>query len=363
MTRFLRGAAKATLFVALVAAGLVLVEMAARVAILRGRGAPVLRRPPAERMHTRYDPELGWVNVPSTARADFYGPGRALHINAQGFRGTQDTPERAAHRIVCSGDSFTLGYGVSDDETWCAELATLSPGLETVNMGQGGYGIDQAYLWYRRDGLALDHDLQILAFVHDDFVRMTSDHFLRYGKPVLRVRDGGLAVENVPVPRTAYLQPWITQNLDLLTSLYTFEVLRRIAQAWAPAPSPPSTDVAAVALRVFEELRALHRARGSRLLLVYLPMRADGAAGPADGWRSYLAAQLARREIPFLDLVPELRRVGAAERETLFIPAGAIDFPGAEGHYTAAGNRFVATRLLEALRHDPLTASQLGLAP
>jgi hypothetical protein len=232
-----------------------------------------------------------------------------------------------------------------------------------VNMGQGGYGVDQAYLWYRRDGLALAHDLQILAFVHDDFVRMASDRFLHYGKPVLRVRDGRLAVENVPVPRTAYLQPWVTQNLDLLTSLYTFELLRRIAQAWARPPEPPPADVPGVALRVFEELRELHRARGSRLLLVYLPMRADGAAGPADGWRGYLAAELARREIPYLDLVPEVRRLGEAERGALFIPPGALDFPGAEGHYTAAGNRLVAGLLLEALRRDPAVASRLGLAP
>jgi hypothetical protein len=116
-------------------------------------------------------------------------------------------------------------------------------------------------------------------------------------------------------------------------------------------------------LRVFEELRELHRARGSRLLLVYLPMRADGAAGPADGWRGYLAAELARREIPYLDLVPEVRRLGEDEREALFIPPGALDFPGAEGHYTAAGNRLVAGLLLEALRRDPAVASRLGLAP
>jgi hypothetical protein len=152
-------------------------------------------------------------------------------------------------------------------------------------MDQGGYGIDQAYLWYRRDGLALAHEVQILAFVHDDFVRMGGDRFLRYGKPVLRVRDGRLDVLNVPVPRTAYLEPWITQNLDLLTSLYTFEVLRRVARAWAAPPEPPASDVAGVALRVF------------------------------DGWRGYLAAELGRRDIPYLDLVPELRRLGRSEQK------------------------------------------------
>src|SRR5262245_46598957 len=40
----------------------------------------------AERRHTRYDPDLGWVNIPNATVRDLYGPGRDLHINGQGFR-------------------------------------------------------------------------------------------------------------------------------------------------------------------------------------------------------------------------------------------------------------------------------------
>ena len=108
----------------------------------------------AERRHTQYDPDLGWVNTPGVQIPDLYGPGRSLSINSQGFRGLHDTSERVAAgrlRILCSGDSFTLGYGVGDADTWCARLTALDSRLETVNMGQGGYGVDQAYLWYLRD--------------------------------------------------------------------------------------------------------------------------------------------------------------------------------------------------------------------
>ena len=69
----------------------------------------------AERIHTRYDAELGWVNVPGLSLPDFYGPAKNLTINDQGFRGARSVTKRVPPqklRIVCSGDSFTLGYGV-----------------------------------------------------------------------------------------------------------------------------------------------------------------------------------------------------------------------------------------------------------
>ncbi len=99
------------------------------------------KRPVAERVHTDYDEELGWVNRPSVQIKDLYGPGRTLTINAQGFRATRDYPVEVPEgkvRILASGDSFTLGYGVGDADTWCAALERTDPRLEIVNMGQGG---------------------------------------------------------------------------------------------------------------------------------------------------------------------------------------------------------------------------------
>ena len=75
----------------------------------------------AERRHTEYDAELGWVSVPGHAVPDIYGPGRSITINRQSFRNKREFPERAPAgklRVICSGDSFTLGYGVDDDATW-----------------------------------------------------------------------------------------------------------------------------------------------------------------------------------------------------------------------------------------------------
>ena len=74
---------------------------------------------------------------------------------------------------------------------------------ESVNLGEPGYGVDQMFLRYSRDGIALDHSIHIMAFVGGDLDRMA--HRVRYGtgKAVLKVDDGQLVPDNVPVPRPA----------------------------------------------------------------------------------------------------------------------------------------------------------------
>src|SRR5262245_16084642 len=79
----------------------------------------------AERRHTKYDPDIGWVNEASVHIADMYGPGVYLRTNSQGFRNNHDfdpAVPNGKYRIICSGDSFTLGYGVDNDHTWCQLL-------------------------------------------------------------------------------------------------------------------------------------------------------------------------------------------------------------------------------------------------
>jgi len=97
-----------------------------------------------ESYYTRYDPELGWASTPGVRLPNFFGPGIGITINSQGLRGQDTAIEASGFRIVCSGDSFTFGYGVDDEHAWCSLLAKFDKRLQSVNMGQGGYGIDQA---------------------------------------------------------------------------------------------------------------------------------------------------------------------------------------------------------------------------
>jgi len=301
----------------------------------------------AEERHTRYDSELGWVSEPSLSLPDMYGQGLYLHTNAQGFRGSLPVPPAipAGHeRAICSGDSYTLGYGVDDDHTWCHLLATLDPGLETVNMGQGGYGVDQAYLWYRRDAAPLQSQIHLFAFITNDFQRMQSNVFIGYGKPLLVLRGNGLAVTNVPVPRPNPVARWLSGHSGHFEMLTTVRLARAIAGKLKPPP--PSTldgeGAQAVAGRLFEALQALDRTRGSRLLLVYLPTPADVRTCESDLWRAFTAGKARDLGVPVLDLVAAVRRLPAAEADEFFIKSSQTHYFGAAGHYTAAGNAWVA---------------------
>ncbi|MEO6025679.1 MAG: SGNH/GDSL hydrolase family protein [Candidatus Binatia bacterium] len=302
-----------------------------------------------ERSHCRYDDVLGWVQLPNLDLADQYGPGVFLRTNARGFRGSRevdiDVPAGRT-RIVCSGDSFTLGYGVNDDQAWCQLLTALDPRRETVNMGQGGYGADQAYLWYRRDGEPLAHQAQVFAVDTVELERMRRDEFLGYGRPVLQLVDDGLTVTNTPIPRRGYALPWLTQNATSLTELRSMQLLLKIAHRLSPPVAGRSTaDTRTVAARMFADLHAINERKGSRLVLVYLPIPTDYDQGDSEPWRRWLEAEAARQHIPYVDLVETLRNMPESGWRALFDPK--------TGHFSVEGNRRVA-QLIAAQLDDVL---------
>ena len=349
----------AVVLFAVVIVGVALVEGLASLAICAGLFFGSSGHVELDRF-TRYDADLGWVSVPNVAISDMYGPGADLHTTSEGFRGRvgpRAAPLPGEVRVVCSGDSFTFGHGVGDDATWCAQLAHLDPRLDAVNMGQGGYGVDQAFLWYRRDGARLAPALHLFAFIDADFERMRSARFLDdYGKPTLAVRDGALVVEHVPAWRRPFWMPTVrVREIVKRTKLYELTTRLR-AKAGVPATpdvaSEERTHVVDAALAVFDELRAIAARNGGELVLVYLPTAFDCRLPPSAPsgltWWPLIGPRARAAGFRVVDLSADCRHRPAAEQDALFIPEGVVPFYAAVGHYTVAGNRFVA----EALRRE-----------
>lgn len=325
--------------------------------------------PLARLLHTHHDPDLGWANIPGVRIEDMYGPGVWLQTNGQGFRAERDYSKQVppGHlRVVCSGDSFTLGYGVANDQTWCARLEDLDPRFETVNMGQGGYGVDQAYLWYRRDGTRLDHDVHIFAFIFDDFHRMQERAFLGYEKPVLAIRDGELVVDNVPVPQRPFCAAWRDPLQAITAELRTSALVRRIGGRSkaepadeSPGAADPSRATWDVVRKVIDDLVAANRAKQSLLVLVHLPTPGDFRQGISDPWRRLAKREAEQRGLPYLDLVAALRRMPARSVESLFIAPGAMQYRAAAGHLTPKGNEWAARELYDYLAAQPAIEARL----
>ena len=347
----------ALLNLAILAGALVLIEGLASTALFVRdmiKAAPL-----AEGRHTRYDATLGWVNIPGVAIPDMYAPGLSVRINRQGFRNDRDfataVPE-GKKRVICAGDSFTFGYGVDNSQPWCELLAKQDPRFETVNMGQGGYGVDQAYLWYKRDGVKLAHDVVLLAFITLDFQRMQQKEFLGYPKPLYAIENGKLKLTNVPVPEPGSLLRWLNQRREAVRELRSFQVLQKV-MARTGKPQPSSKDEAAerVAEEIFAEFAQTAREHHSTPILVYLPFSRT-AEDDDLRWQSAVRDIAQRRGIALIDLVGLFDSLEPTERAAMFIPEGAISYRGATGHYTAKGNEYVAQALLERMRPS-LTSS------
>jgi hypothetical protein len=309
----------------------------------------VTERPPPEAQIAQHDAELGWTNVPGKQVRNLYGAGRDFTANAQGFRAREEygasvPPGRC--RAVFAGDSFTMGFGVGDADTYPAQIERLDSRMQSVNLGMGAYGADQAFLRYRRDAASLAHDVAVFAFIAHDLRRMEKSFYMA-PKPQLALRDGELVVANAPVPERDSGEDARTALRAFLQNLDLGKALARIVSAAAPTPSQAELDrgaadhaeirAAPIAEAMFGELAALARERGAGLLLVYLPTRGDLASEvqPIRDWSSGVATA---RGVRFVDATPSFR---GREAAPLF---------GLDNHYSEAGNALVAEALLPAIR-------------
>ena len=306
----------------------------------------------AERLHTEYDSFLGWINKPNISIDHMYGPNVYLKTNSQRFRNKDDftikVPERKI-RVICSGDSFTLGYGVDNEHTWCNLLELIDPRIQSVNRGQGGYGVGQAYLWYKRDGAKLDHNIHIFAFISVDFSRMMTKSFLGMPKPLLRTRNGKILVENIPISR--------------LSSHKTFKYLKffnvvRLASEIQGVNFPDTFDKPAIYLEgegeelvgtIFENLKKINKAQNSKLVIVQLPTEGEYRGTINDTLYKFLRQEAEKRGILYLNLVRDMRQVSSSKMSKFFFQKDINGFDSSKGHLTPMGNFFVAQKISKAL--------------
>jgi len=298
---------------------------------------------------TQYDSLLGWVSRPNLFLRDFFGAGVHLRTNAWGLRGEGPVPSgppAGRLRLVCSGDSYTHGLGVADTATWCAVLQQRDPRLETINLAETAYGLDQAYLRYRRDGTRLEPAFHVFAFIWDDFRRMRSARFLGFDKPRLVADGGTLRVANVPVPelssRLPRLADWLYAGGVALAGLRSS---RAVAWAKGAVESEPEVEgddpLVEVVSLVFAELARDGQKRAG-LLVVHLPALRDDATPEAAEWEVRMRRIAVTHRLDYLDLEPEFRKLTEAQRSEIFSPV--------HRHFSPAGHTWAASLIYAHLR-------------
>ena len=298
---------------------------------------------------SQYDSDLGWAGKPNIHIPDMYGRGRDVRLNSQGFRHDYEinqAVEQGKVRFICTGDSFTFGQGVSNGQEWCSILAEIDSQIEPINMGQPGYGIDQAYLHYMRDATTLDHSVHLFAFIGADVERIQHRAHHGYGKPIIRIGDEGLRTENVPVPQ---FRPWLSRNIrSIAKELRLFELLKRgvLQSRRGDAGGPVPQAVGDVGSTIFSILSQRHDNGSTVLVLIYLPVEAEYFDDSK--WHAWANAEAGRQGLLFVDLFPELQRLPEDTVGTYFIQRGPNS-----GHYSPTGNRWAAETIYNKLRELP----------
>ncbi len=315
--------------------------------------------------YTQFDSYLGWAAIPNVYIENQFGPGVYFRSNSQGFRNDEDFSREipgGKFRIVCSGDSFTMGFGVSNDRAWCSQLTRMDDRIQAVNMGQAAYGIDQAYLWYERDGSKLDLDLHILAFINDDFARMTFASHWGYGKPILTIENGELAIKNVPVPHYNRLIPPLMDKMSSLNDLRTFKALSHVFHRVVPESGEKDywkrqLESLPVAFKIFQTLWQTHAQEKRLFVTVYLPSMADcfGDVPNDDKLRQALDAESRKTGLWFWDLTADCQQLPARTVRNMFFSAGEL----ASYHLTDEGNLIIAGLLYRKMMETAEIAARL----
>jgi hypothetical protein len=313
-------------------------EVALRVANPPVRAAPWFH----ERLLQR-DDVLGWTN-----RAHLGGtfvvrsPDHAtivsftISTNARGMRGARefdDVKPRGRRRVAIAGDSFTFGFGVDDDDPFCAQLARSRPDLEVFNLGVDNHGVNQMLLRLERDAMPLQSDLVVIAVILDDFRRTAEEYPLPsgYTRPMFRLEGERL----VRPWRLAPLVPAgeeIPRGSPLLEKASS--ALRRVRAGLSGVPKESLDDGWRLGGAILVEAQRVARERRIPFLIVLLPCTDDL---PTDQPLTVLLRALAAREkIGLVDLVPTFREAARAG-DAVFIPG--------DGHPTRRGHALIAAAL------------------
>ena len=316
-----------------------------------------------------YDPDLGWTNRPRSCTRD-----NRYCANSAGLRSdreyTKEVPPGTL-RVSLFGDSFIHGHDVDLPGSLAPQLETALAArgvkAEALNFGVGGFGMDQAYLRYSREGSRFDTDIVVEGLQFENVARHLMvfrliaypQSKIPFSKPRLYFEGPSLLVANKPtilperVPDA--LRHFDRSPLRRFEAFYTDKyrpywwrrsrLLAVIAEFGrkhddAVDVMKPDGEGMQLTLAILDRFQSDVRVTGKPFFLVYLPLKENLAAqlrGERDPWQPLL--DMLRRDFTIVDPTPKLLAIGRAKGIDAVAP----------GHYSADGNKAVAEALAEAM--------------
>lgn len=290
----------------------------------------------------------------------------SMSFNQQCFRGpveTSLTPAPGVLRIATIGDSFTMGWGADDDQTYPARLQALlqkelDRPVEVLNAGVGSTGTGEQALYYQRWVEHFHPDIVVLGVNSTDL----GDDRLR---ELFVLEAGGAAIPRSPeainesrrgfrqfrafvlsLPGFDFLDKH--SRLFRLTRNVMWDISHR--RRWlGPGDLEGALRLTAAEIRW---LKGEVGRSGGRLYVVYMPQL--WAIYPAQTEfdrleEERLAAMLQnlceQEQIPFSDLMPAMRAAAAASSQHIY-------YTRPEFHPTPRGYAVFAQQVAELVRNE-----------
>ncbi len=349
---FLVASTKAALVIVSVVVAFLIVELTARIwygdfrlinfpkteANLLKKGFPAEFSP-----HLGYRPRPGsYTDTPWKTTVTISDYGTRLY----------DEGEPAASPVVLAvGDSFTFGSDVGDGDSWPARLQAVT-GLNVINGGVFGYGIDQTILRAEKLAAVYKPDAIILGFIADDVQRVELSVMYGVAKPIFAISEGELERLNPvldPSPQPAHRLARFTRDVFGYSIFFHHRFKQFFPQFWMSGMSSVrvhghGVEVACALLQKFAAIAG----PGKVLLVQY--EQGEIAAPERPPPVMALLACVAALDVEVVDLYLALKEVYATDR--------AVFDAFYDRHMSARGNAFVAAELAKAETLRSLTAKR-----
>ncbi len=280
-----------------------------------------------------FDPVCQIRQLPH-ARGFIRCPEYDIEIRTNGG-GLREDHETETGRILCLGDSFTVGFGVTREDAFAARLGAL-------NAGVAGTGTAQQLAWFTLDGWRYRPAVVLVAPVVNDLTDNTKSGLFTFAPDSTLVQHPAVQDRTLGALRLLRRLPgyttWFARSHLLNAFKQAFAVRHhgRLAAAAAGDAAPTAVQHHEDALQraLLRRLRAECEARGAALVVMPVPAR---PGSPEQVRQDHLYAWLEDDGFVTVDL------------RTAFAQAmadGAVLTYPVDGHWTATAHRIAAARIL-----------------
>lgn len=329
-----------------------------------------------------FDSTLGWTNrVNGEMQSDCSS--RMMKTNSSGIRSDREydmLPPVGVLRIAAFGDSFTHCEDVGNTETWEANMESLMKGLEVLNFGVAGYGLDQAYLRYLKDGLKYKPDIVFIGFMTDDifrhpnnfrpFVRpntrlplskprylIENDRLVLIPNPISKLEDYRILLDHTPAflnnigandyyyPNKYKSSPFDVSPTIRLIKLAAAEIKKRIEAYTNNDYNDQKSESYMITVRIFDEFYNEAIKNDSIPIILIFPSHDEVLRYKNYNTKSYspLLTYFDSKGYKYIDIMDALSKTEEDKA-----------WSGKCGHYSPYENRVVAEYILDYLRKNSM---------